>query len=303
MPSPSSDHMRPGTVLQQEELRVHCTSVTSDNGSEGFIPVLNSSQDRSSYTTKRKASTESATHGKKKRGDNTDSNTGEPTKMSVEDIRETDKEEAAKFEEKYLQLKTFWFELKKLVGGFGSVYAGNIKTDHLPVAIKHIPKVDVESRPMVFNGRTHMAEALLMLRAGGEPASAAVSLIDWYALDQEVLLVMERPVPCVDLSTYVVNNNGLLRVDQAKNIMKQLVEAAIKMHSEAVFHRDIKTENVLVETNSNVPRVRIIDFGCGCYMKKRPYRHYSGTAGYAPPEFYSQGKYEALLSTLNNKKM
>ncbi len=61
------------------------------------------------------------------------------------------------------------------------------------------------------------------------------------------------------------------------NIMKQLVEAAIKLPSEGVFHRDMKSENVLVETGSDVPRVRIVDFGCGYFMKKRPYRCFSGT--------------------------
>ncbi|KAJ8339725.1 hypothetical protein SKAU_G00343580 [Synaphobranchus kaupii] len=36
--------MRPGIVLHQEEPRAHCTSVRSDNGSEDFIPVPNSSR-------------------------------------------------------------------------------------------------------------------------------------------------------------------------------------------------------------------------------------------------------------------
>ncbi len=63
----------------------------------------------------------------------------------------------------------------------------------------------------------------------------------------------------------------------SQKIMKQLVEAAIKMHSEGVFHRDMKSENVLVETGSDVPRVRVIDFGCGCFVKRRPYRCFSGT--------------------------
>ena len=39
-----SRHMRLGIVLHQEEPRAHCTSVRSDNGSEDFIPVPNSSQ-------------------------------------------------------------------------------------------------------------------------------------------------------------------------------------------------------------------------------------------------------------------
>ena len=41
--------MRPGFVLPQEELRAHCTSVSSDNRSEDFILVLNSSQGTAGY--------------------------------------------------------------------------------------------------------------------------------------------------------------------------------------------------------------------------------------------------------------
>ncbi len=46
--------------------------------------------------------------------------------------------------------------------------------------------------------------------------SAAVALLDWYETDQEVLLVMERPVPSVDLYKYMLNNGGPLEENQAK---------------------------------------------------------------------------------------
>lgn len=45
--------------------------------------------------------------------------------------------------------------------------------------------------------------------------SAAVTLLDWYDLDQEILLVMERPVPSMDLLDYV-NSFDSLTEDQAK---------------------------------------------------------------------------------------
>ncbi|XP_059214456.1 serine/threonine-protein kinase pim-2-like [Centropristis striata] len=145
-------------------------------------------------------------------------------------------------------------------------------------------------------------EVLLMLRVAGGPGSlgkhAAVTLLDWYDLGTEVLLVMERPVPCEDLLTYLDNNNGVLREDQAKNIMKQLVEAAVNMHSLGVFHGDIKAENILVDLSSDVPRVRIIDFGCGCLVKKMPYLSSFGTIAYIPPEFHWLGTYEAEPSTV-----
>lgn len=59
-------------------------------------------------------------------------------------------------------------------------------------------------------------------------------------------------------------------------IMQQLVEAAIELHSQQVFHRDIKLENILLETGADVLRVRMTDFGCGCFARKGHYRLFSG---------------------------
>ncbi|TMS19084.1 Serine/threonine-protein kinase pim-2 [Larimichthys crocea] len=158
-----------------------------------------------------------------------------------------------------------------------------------------------QTHPEIINRKKCMIpnEVLLMQRVASGPdsvgKSAAVSLLDWYDLDQEVVLVMERPFPCTDLYAYIT---GPMDENQAKIIMRQLVEAAIKLHSEGVFHRDIKKENVLLETGSEVPRVRLIDFGCGCFVKKGPYRCFSGTSAYAPPEFFKQGRYEAGPTTV-----
>ncbi|XP_059182389.1 serine/threonine-protein kinase pim-2-like [Centropristis striata] len=275
------------------------------------VPV----EDVTAKGTKRKASTERETPCKRQRTGNSDTNAGESTKESPSEVSPSScspstsrqnnetpscsvRTSGENFEAKYLQL------LQLGEGGFGTVYAGERKTDNLPVAIKHIPKALVRTRPVVLNGKTHMVplEVILMLRVAGGAGSlgkhAAVSLLDWYDLGSEVLLVMERPVPCEDLLTYLDNNNGFLREDQAKNIMKQLVEAAVNMHSLGVFHGDIKAENVLVDLSSDVPRVRIIDFGCGCLVKKIPYRSSSGTIAYVPPEFRWLGTYEAEPSTV-----
>lgn len=66
-------------------------------------------------------------------------------------------------------------------------------------------------------------EVFLMLQVGAGPSSAgksaAVSLLDWYDLDEEVLLVMERPVSSVDLLTYMDDNDGPLDEDTAKVLM------------------------------------------------------------------------------------
>ncbi|XP_061571251.1 serine/threonine-protein kinase pim-2-like [Cololabis saira] len=205
---------------------------------------------------------------------------------------------APHFKSKYLQ-----FEILG-IGGYGSVYSGRRRADHFPVAIKHIPKKSVKTEPVFHLGKVLQVplEVLLMMQAAGRPASAGksavVSLLDWYDLEQEVLLVMERPVPSVDLFTYIVNNHGPLQEDTAMSIMKQLVDAVMHMHSNGVFHRDIKSENILIQTGSDGLRVKIIDFGCGCFVTDGAYRKFAGTPDLAPPEFFMWDEYEAGPTTV-----
>lgn len=68
----------------------------------------------------------------------------------------------------------------------------------------------------------------------------------------------------------------------SQTILKQLVDAAIELQDNCIFHRDIKSENILIETSSNVPRVRLIDFGLSCFDKKRSFYHifYGKTTGF-----------------------
>ncbi|XP_034464890.1 serine/threonine-protein kinase pim-1-like [Hippoglossus hippoglossus] len=204
----------------------------------------------------------------------------------------------ADFEAKYL-------ELKKLgQGGYGSVYAGHRRSDDLPVAIKHIPNLAVRCQKVMLNGRACRIhkEVLLMHKAAGEPVtvgkSAAVSILDWYDLDQEVLLVMERPVPSMELLRFMNENCGPMAEDVAKVIMKQLVDAAIDIQAKGVFHRDIKAENILIEFSSDGLRVRLIDFGCGCIWKKNIYSQFTGTLAYVPPEFQINWQYMAGPTTV-----
>ncbi|XP_060905404.1 serine/threonine-protein kinase pim-1-like [Labrus mixtus] len=196
----------------------------------------------------------------------------------------------ADFKAKYLQL------CKIGEGGFGSVYSGLRRSDCFPVAIKHIqgPEVDLE---MTLHGIPR--EVALMQRAtSGTTDCAVVSLLDWYHLDMELIIVMERPVPSIDLRSYVYGRGGTLEEDEAKNFMAQMVEAAIDMHQRGVFHRDIKAENVLVELCSRGQRLRIIDFGCGSFKLKKSHHTYSGTFSLAPPEWDINKSYKAAPTTV-----
>uniref|UniRef100_A0A8C6Q0G4 non-specific serine/threonine protein kinase n=1 Tax=Nothobranchius furzeri TaxID=105023 RepID=A0A8C6Q0G4_NOTFU len=66
-----------------------------------------------------------------------------------------------------------------------------------------------------------------------------------------------------------------------------------------IFHRDIKPKNILIETGSEIPRLRLIDFGLSCFTDTE-YEDgwFYGTAKHAPPEYISECVYEAGPATV-----
>ncbi|TWW81029.1 serine/threonine-protein kinase pim-2-like isoform X1 [Takifugu flavidus] len=185
-------------------------------------------------------------------------------------------------------------------GGFGTVYSGYRRDDLFPVAIKHIDKDLVKYQPVVINGELHCVplEMVLMAMTAGDSVgeNAVISPLAWTSIDDEVLLIMERPEYCMDLLEY---DEGQIDEGLAKEFMRQLVEAAIQIHMAGVFHRDFKLENILIQDDEArlIPRVRVIDFGCGCFVTPG-YRGYVGTSCYEPPEFNHRGTYEAGPTTV-----
>ncbi|XP_054895452.1 serine/threonine-protein kinase pim-3-like [Poeciliopsis prolifica] len=211
------------------------------------------------------------------------------TNNSLSDLRTS----KSHFEGKYKQLGFIG------KGGFGSVYAGLRLADSLPVAIKYTDNKRVQ-------GELRMGcvplEVVLMQKAGGGPQAvgkfAAVTLLDWYRLDQKLVLVMERPLFSLDLAQYIHFRGGRLKEDEARGFMNQLVNAAVEMYNKGVFHRDLKLENTLVEIRPTGPRLRIIDFGCGSYVLKKIYHYFQGTLQYAPPEWFKHKTYKPIPTTV-----
>ncbi|KAM9367043.1 serine/threonine-protein kinase pim-2-like [Symphorus nematophorus] len=269
------------------------------NQTEGESASSSSSEDSatdgsSSRTGKRKAADDAGEGPSKKRtriADRTDDKERTEDQDEQVDLR-------AEFEAKYEEQNQLG------AGGCGSVFAGYRRSDGLPVAIKHILKDKVYCTHVDDEGRQLSVEVAIMLKiadgtTGSVGTSAPVSLLDWYDLDQELILVLERPVPCKDLWDYVNDRGGFLPEEEAKIIMKQLVHAAKDLQDNKIFHRDIKPANILIETGSDVPRVRIIDFGMGCFFKKRStFRVFFGTSAHVPPEWVTRSTYRAGPTTV-----
>uniref|UniRef100_A0A8C5C453 Serine/threonine-protein kinase n=1 Tax=Gadus morhua TaxID=8049 RepID=A0A8C5C453_GADMO len=189
-------------------------------------------------------------------------------------------------------------ELEQLgQGGFGRVFAGYRREDRLPVRVtpqNHTPCVSthVSDPPHPLLNSEAVSLCLCCLGRYKGPG-AVVLLLDWFQLDQELLLVQERPDASVDLRAYMRSKGSTLQEQEAKMILHQVVEGIQGLHSRGVLHRDIKPDNLLVETGSDTPRVRIIDLGCGCLHNNEVYSEFNGTDLYIPPEVYSKGVYRA----------
>ncbi|XP_034555358.1 serine/threonine-protein kinase pim-1-like isoform X2 [Notolabrus celidotus] len=201
----------------------------------------------------------------------------------------------AAFEEKYVEQEL----LGK--GGFGAVFAGYRRQDNMPVAIKHIHLSSVDIIKPGDSGDRELPLEVALLQQANPPESgpsAVVGLLNWYVVGQEVIIVLERPVPCMDLGDYFKTRQFPMPEHEAKIIGKQLVDALIEIHSRGVFHRDIKMENILIETGSDVPRVRIIDFGCGTFVTEEAYTSGPGTPMYRSPEWIINRRYKAEPATV-----
>lgn len=56
---------------------------------------------------------------------------------------------------------------------------------------------------------------MLKLKPARGVTSVAVALLDWYDLKDELILILERPLLCIDLFDYVQSKEGL-QEDEAK---------------------------------------------------------------------------------------
>ncbi|XP_076839278.1 uncharacterized protein LOC143484444 [Brachyhypopomus gauderio] len=183
-------------------------------------------------------------------------------------------------------------------GGYGAVYAGVRKADGKQIAIKYVPKHH-EERFITVPGKTRslpLEVALMKMVCRPPRCQHIVKLLDWYEYRYCFILILERPVPCMDLFGFLDLYQRQLPEPLARRIMRQVVQAVLHCRDRGVLHRDIKEENLLV--NTDTLDVKLIDFGCGDLLKTEPYRRFEGTMVYCPPEWLVDRAYEGRQATI-----
>ncbi|XP_077964084.1 serine/threonine-protein kinase pim-2-like [Gasterosteus aculeatus] len=230
---------------------------------------------------------------RKRRLDDEDDEDGEDSEDDEDDKDGEEETKQKEFEAKYIELDHIGAR------GRASVYAGLRRDDNVPVAIKHIRNENVYCTHVDDKGNVIPTEVAVMLKLAAESdgTSSHVSLLDWYQLVGELVLVMERPMPAENYNNYLPYNKFYVKNEEdVKIILRQLVDAALDLESKNVFHRDIKAENMLIETRSDFPRVRLISFGVSCFDDKR--QTYEDFYDLKTPEFYLENGYRAGPTTV-----
>ncbi|KAG5834080.1 hypothetical protein ANANG_G00257470 [Anguilla anguilla] len=181
-------------------------------------------------------------------------------------------------------------------GGFGSVYAGTRKSDGLPVALKYAKKLEDDEIQLPGLDRPLPREVGLLKTVNSPSHPNVLRLYDWFDRRSSYVMAMERPDPCQDLAEYCERQGGALGEGEARHITRQLLGALQHCRQHGVVHRDVKPENILVQTDTR--QIKLIDFGCGDPLKDTPYAEFSGTESYQPPEWFEKQEFQAGPGTV-----
>jgi serine/threonine protein kinase len=173
------------------------------------------------------------------------------------------------------------YEIEGLLGAgaMGEVYRARQKDLDRPVAIK-VMKAAFATDPSLKERFARELDALAKLQH-----PRIVSVFD-YDFEGEVPYCVMELVNSQSLSR-IVEQRGILPVDEALLIFADLIEALDACHQRGLLHRDIKPENVLVEADGHS---KLTDFGLVKWRDRTSITmddEMIGTPSYMSPEMVS----------------
>ncbi|KAJ8906691.1 hypothetical protein NDN08_003181 [Rhodosorus marinus] len=166
-------------------------------------------------------------------------------------------------------------------GGFARVYLFREKSTERVYAAKVVTKCAVKKH----RAREKLMSEIRIHRSLKHPN--IVRFVRCFEDENHVYILLDL---CDSGSlTDLVRARGHLTEDEARPILRQLIEAVSFMHSRWVIHRDIKLGNILIHKDSTV---RVGDFGLAAQLESDKQRKMTicGTPNYIAPEVLDGGR-------------
>lgn len=166
-------------------------------------------------------------------------------------------------------------------GCFGKIILAR-DANNKEVVIKKLPKDKVSS-----------TEVLKEIEAGKILKHPNISkFIENFSNNENDYLVFER-IQGMDLFSTIEKRAFVpFKDSEARKIFKQILKAVMYSHEKGIVHRDIKLENILMDSNF---KVTVLDYGlCDVVKKGQRSERFCGSMDYVAPEVISTRSYDGF---------
>ncbi|KAH0528074.1 hypothetical protein TsFJ059_002980 [Trichoderma semiorbis] len=168
-------------------------------------------------------------------------------------------------------------------GAFAVVYKVTSKYDGKPYAAK-----ELEKRRFIKNGVLDQKvenEMKIMRKVHHPNIVRYMENFDW---DDRLLIIIMEFVPGGDLGKHIVDY-GPFNEDDSRTMAQQLLSALAYLHRNNITHRDVKPDNILINTLQPLD-VKLTDFGLSKMVDTEQtfLRTFCGTLLYCAPEVYTE---------------